>query len=204
VIAHSEAKFLELIQLNPLVNEILVRLPQLGVPDAWLASGCLFQTVWNVLAGEDPARAIKDYDVFYFDAADLSAAAENGVNDRAAAIFADLGCDIDARNQARVHTWYDSEFGTRGYPRLTKSSDGIDNFLAVCCMVAVRRAASGSIEIYAPLGVDDVLQCVMRQNPWYPNAPRGAYLRKATRWSALWPALRVVDMQNDFLALGGY
>ena len=62
----SEAEFLRLIQRNPAVNEILARLPELDVPDAWLASGCLFQTVWNVLAGESPTRAIKDYDVFYF------------------------------------------------------------------------------------------------------------------------------------------
>jgi hypothetical protein len=173
------------------VNEILVRLPQLRVADAWLTSGCLFQTVWNVLAGEDPARGIEDYDVFYFDATDLSAAAEESVNDRASALFGDLRCKVDVRNQARVHTWYESEFGVKGYPRLTKSCDGIDNFLAVCCMVAVRPTASGGIEIYAPFGVDDVLHRVMRQNPWFPNAPRDVYVRKAERWSALWPALRV-------------
>jgi hypothetical protein len=187
----SDAKFLRLLQMNPTVNEILVRLPQLNVPDAWLASGCVFQTVWNVQAGHDPARAIKDYDVFYFDGTDLSADAENNVNDRAAEIFGDLGCEVDVRNQARVHTWYEREFGITGYPQLTKSTDGIDNFLAVCCMVAVRQTASGDIEIYAPFGVDDILRCVMRPNPWFPGAPGDFYLKKAERWSALWPALRV-------------
>lgn len=188
--------FLELIQLNPGVREILARLPELGVPDAWLVSGCLFQTVWNVLAGEKPGRAIRDYDVFYFDRSDLSADTEVRVNARAAGLFAGLGCDIDVRNQARVHLWYEQEFGVQGYPQLHESTDGIDNFLAVCCMVAVRISGTGDFEIYAPFGVDDVLDCVMRPNPWYPNAPRDCYEKKAARWSALWPALRVQPVEE--------
>jgi hypothetical protein len=192
-----ETEFLRLIRLNPAVDEILDRLPELHVPDAWLTSGCLFQTVWNVLADENPARAIKDYDVFYFDAADLSAEAEARVNDRAAATFGELGCAIDARNQARVHIWYESEFGVKGYPRLKKSTDGIDNFLAVCCMVAVRKTSSEDIELYAPFGVNDVLDRVIRQNPSYPNAPRDCFDKKAERWSALWPALRVEPFDSS-------
>jgi hypothetical protein len=166
-------------------------LDELNVPDTWLVSGCLFQTVWNLLANENPMRAIKDYDVFYFDRTDASAEAEGRVNRRAATVFEDLGCEVDVRNQARVHVWYESEFGVGGYPELSRSTDGIDHFLAVCCMVAVKRADSGGMNLYAPFGVDDIFNCVMRQNPWYPNAPQDCYEKKAVRWSALWPALQV-------------
>ena len=97
--------------------------------DAWLVSGCLFQTVWNVLADERPMRAIKDYDVFYFDGTDLSADAEQRVNQRAAVLFAELGCEVDVRNQARVHMWYEGEFGVAGYPLATQG-DGRDRQLS--------------------------------------------------------------------------
>lgn len=167
------------------------RVVMLDLPDTWVVSGCLFQTVWNVLAGENPTRAIKDYDVFYFDSSDCSKESEEGANRRAAKLFSDLDCTIDVRNQARVHMWYAQDFGVEGYPRLTRSTDGIDNFLAVCCMVGVRSAKGGAIDIYAPFGVDDVLDRVMRPNPWYPNAPRDCYKRKAERWCALWPDLKV-------------
>jgi hypothetical protein len=173
------------------VREIVRRAETLGLPDTWVVSGCLFQTVWNVLAGENPARAIKDYDLFYFDASDCSSESEHEVNRRAAELFADLGCEIDVRNQARVHLWYADEFGVEGYPRLTKSTDGIDNFLAVCCMVAVRRTSAGSIDLYAPWGVEDVFDRIVRPNPWYPNAPIDCYNKKAARWRALWPGLKV-------------
>jgi len=33
---------------NPANRAILQRLPALGLPDAWLVAGCLFQTVWNL------------------------------------------------------------------------------------------------------------------------------------------------------------
>lgn len=192
----SNAEFLRLIALNPAVVELMNRAAMLGLPDTWLVSGCLFQTVWNILAGESPARAIKDYDLFYFDSADCSKDSEDAANRRAAELFADLGCDIDVRNQARVHMWYEQEFGVRGYPRLGRSTDGIDNFLAVCCMVAVRRARSGSVELYAPFGVDDVLNRVMRPNPWYRNAPRDCYYIKAERWRSLWPELKVEPLDS--------
>jgi hypothetical protein len=177
--------------MNVNTNAILDRLHRLELPDAWLVSGCLFQTVWNVLEHESPTRAIKDYDVFYFDESDFAAETERRINRRAAELFADLGCELDVRNQARVHLWYESEFGVKGYPQLASTTEGIDNFLAICCMVAVRKSPNGDLELYAPFGVDDVLQFVMRPNPWYPNAPRDCYDVKAERWSALWPALSV-------------
>lgn len=198
-VIEGTAKFLQLIQQNPLVVEITSRAPQLELPDTWIVSGCLFQTAWNVLSGQPPTRGIKDYDLFYFDSSDLSAASEEEINRRGADLFSDLDCEIDIRNQARVHTWYEDEFGVRGYPRLEKSTDGIDNFLAVCCMVAIRPSGSREIDVYSPFGVDDILDRVMRPNPWYPNAPVDFYNRKARRWRAMWPDLKVEPLQRSTL-----
>jgi hypothetical protein len=167
----------------------------------------LFQTAWNVLSGQLPTHGIKDYDLFYFDASDLSAESETAINRRGAEFFSGLDCEIDIRNQARVHTWYEREFGVRGYPQLSKSTDGIDNFLAVCCMVAIRHNGSRELEVYSPFGVEDILNRVMRPNPWYPNAPIDFYNRKAQRWSALWPELKVESIgdasDNSMTRAGG-
>ena len=98
---------------NPHNAALLERLPFLGLPDAWLVAGCLFQTVWNLRSGLAPTAHIKDYDLFYFDASDLSEAAEQAVQDRATALFADLPITVEAKNQARVHLWYERWFGFR-------------------------------------------------------------------------------------------
>lgn len=188
----NHQEFLRLVALNPTLGAVLDRLDTLDLPDAWLAGGCLFQTAWNALAGHDPARGIKDYDLFYFDAVDCSKAAEDAVNRRIATQMSDLGCAMDARNQARVHLWYAQEFGTAGYPRLSKTTDGIDHFLAVCCMVGIQRSPTGEIRLHAPLGVQDILSRIMRPNPWFPTLPVDAYNMKASRWRELWPELSVI------------
>ena len=180
-----------MIERNPLVVELTQRAPLLELPDTWVVSGCLFQTAWNVLSGRPPTHGIKDYDLFYFDPSDLSAESEAEVNRRGSELFSDLQCEIDIRNQARVHTWYEAEFGVPGYPQLKRSTDGIDNFLAVCCMVAIRLSETRELDVYSPFGVEDILNRVVRPNPWYPNAPADFYDRKAQRWSAVWPELNV-------------
>src|SRR5947209_436649 len=86
---------------NPINRIILDRLQGLGLPDCWLVSGALFQTVWNVKTGRDPQYGIKDYDIFYFDP-DTSYEAEDAAIGKAGDVFVDVGADIEVRNQARV------------------------------------------------------------------------------------------------------
>ena len=45
---------------NPHNAVILERLPLLGMPDAWLVAGCLFQTVWNLRSGLAPTSHITE------------------------------------------------------------------------------------------------------------------------------------------------
>ena len=63
---------------NPANDAILDELLRLELHDAWLVSGCLVQTAWNVLTGRPVDYGINDYDVFYFDA-DTSWDAEDAV-----------------------------------------------------------------------------------------------------------------------------
>lgn len=187
----GERRFLDLIGQNQKLRRILDRLPELALPDTWLVGGCLFQTAWNVMAGLAPDRGIKDYDIFYFDPQSCSRECEDEAGRRADHLYRDLDCEVEVRNQARVHTWYAREFGVEGYPRLEKATDGIDNFLAVCCMVGVRPLEDGAVDLYAPLGVDDLLAGIMRPNPLFPLASGEAYENKARRWIANWPTLKI-------------
>ena len=80
-------QFLTAALRNP-ANEIIAeQLFELALPDAWLVSGCLVQTVWNVLTRRAVDYGISDYDVFYFDP-DTSWEAEDAVIRRLAERFA--------------------------------------------------------------------------------------------------------------------
>lgn len=182
----DEQRFIALALTNEANRRILERLPSLGLGDTWLVSGSLFQTVWNALTGRPPSYGIKDYDLFYFDE-DTSFEAEDAAIQRSMETFADLGAEVELRNQARVHLWYEAKFGTP-YPPLRNSCEGIDRFLAPACMVGLQ--ADGTL--YAPMGLDDIATMTIRPNRT-PNFSAARYAEKATRWKSHWPQLTVME-----------
>ncbi len=185
---HDEQKFLAHIHQNPVNGQILQLAPLLGVTDWWLTAGALFQTVWNVLEGKDPQAGIRDYDLFYFDE-DTSYEAENAVILRAKELFSDLGVDVEVRNEARVHLWYEEHFGVPAIA-FTSTADAIDHFAAKTCCFAVTADAAGTLKTYAPHGFDDLFARRVVPNPVL--APRDVYEAKTKRWTQVWPSLRVL------------
>jgi hypothetical protein len=88
-------RFIADVLQNRFNRAILERLGGLNVPDAWLVAGCLFQTVWNLRSGRSAEADVRDYDIFYFDASDLSESAASLVSQRTTDLFADLGVPIE-------------------------------------------------------------------------------------------------------------
>src|ERR1700753_3963134 len=109
-------EFLTAALKNPVNERIARELFEQAVPDAWLVSGCLVQTVWNALTGRAVGYGINDYDVFYFDP-DTSWEAEDAVIRKLAVRLENLGAAVETRNQARVHLWY-QEKNRLPYPPL--------------------------------------------------------------------------------------
>ena len=181
-------QFLTAALRNPVNPAITNELYRLALPDAWLVSGCLVQTVWNVLTGRPIDHGISDYDIFYFDP-DTSWEAEDAVIRELRARLGHLGVAIEARNQARVHLWYPDKHGLP-YPALSRSTDGIDRFLTENTQIGIRRTTRG-YDVYAPNGFDDVAGMIVRPNRT-PNFSPANYATKAERWKALWPELTVL------------
>lgn len=168
---------------------LLDRWPALALPDGWLVAGCLFQTVWNLQAGAEPEAQINDYDLFYFDASDLSAAAEQRVQHHVDTVCADLGVQLEAKNQARVHLWYPQHFG-HAYPQLNSSQDGIARFLVPGTCVGIRPQGN-DYEVHAPYGLAMLYEGRLTMNPLTPH--RELFRAKADSYRARWPWLRVEE-----------
>src|SRR5216684_9406756 len=96
--AMNKDEFLAAALRNPVNKTIADELFRLALPDAWLVSGCLVQSVWNGLTGRAIDPGIADYDIFYFDP-DTSWAAENAVIQRLQGGLKAPGVRIEARNQ---------------------------------------------------------------------------------------------------------
>lgn len=183
--------FLSTTLRNPANAAIADELFRLALPDAWLVSGCLVQTAWNVLTKRAVDYGINDYDVFYFDP-DTSWQVEDAVIRQLQRRLAPLGATIEVRNQARVHLWYPQKHGLP-YAALQTSQEGIDRFLTKNTQVGIRRTARGH-DVYAPHGFDDIAGLIVRPNPG-PNFSSANYVAKAARWKALWPELTVLPAE---------
>jgi hypothetical protein len=180
--------FLAAVLRNP-VNEIIAEeLFRLALPDAWIVSGCLVQTAWNVQTMRGLDYGIADYDVFYFDP-DTSWQAEDAVIRKLQGRLAKLDVKVEVRNQARVHLWYPEKHGLP-YPALHCSTDSIDRFLTKNTQVGIRRTQAGH-DVYAPNGFSDIADMVVRPNPT-PNFSAANYEAKASRWKTLWPEITVL------------
>jgi hypothetical protein len=178
---------------NP-VNEIIAdELFRLALPDAWIVSGCLVQTAWNVQTRRAVDYGIADYDVFYFDP-ETSWQAEDAVIRQLQGQLTRLGVKIELRNQARVHLWYPEKHGLP-YPALQSSTQGIERFLTKNTQVGI-RCTQGGHDVYAPNGFDDIADTIVRPNPG-PNFSAANYQAKAARWKSLWPEITVLAADAD-------
>ena len=66
----------------------------------------------------------------------------------------------------------------------------IDTFEATTACLGVRAEPGGRWRIYAPHGLADVFNLVVRPNPVL--APRQVYHAKTARWQRQWPSLTVL------------
>ena len=162
---------------------------RLALPDWRLASGAIYQTVWNALTGRAPGHGIKDYDLLYFDGTDTGYEAEDREIARGAALFADAPVPVEIRNQARVHLWFQARFG-RAYPKLRCTDEALLNYASKTHAVAVRLENDDRLSIVAPFGLADVFAMRLVPNPVLDNAE--TYAKKAARMSAAWPELEIV------------
>lgn len=175
---------------NPAVWQLLESLSLLPV-ETWLAAGSVMQTVWNIQLGRAPAEGIRDYDLIYFAAEDLSWEAEDQQIQLAKKIWPNLA--VELRNQARVHLWYPDKFGV-SIPPLSSLEAALRLWPATCHAIAVRLEGK-QLKVLAPWGLDDLWEGCIRANPRCPD-PK-AFGPKAQRWKKSWPHLKLAEISYN-------
>ncbi|KAH8688349.1 hypothetical protein BGZ61DRAFT_453111 [Ilyonectria robusta] len=173
---------------NPTLLLVLSRAARLNVPNWYLAGGAVSQTIWNSVTGQPPETGISDYDLVYFDNSDVSWEAEDTVIQAGKKLFADVPVEVEIRNQARVHLWYKSKFGSP-CPAHSSVEAGIDSWISTSAMIGLRLLEDGKWSVYAPRGLSDFYSLVVRPNPVLGG--KEVYDKKAARWRAIWKGLTV-------------
>ena len=172
------------VRCNPNNVAVMDWARELALPSWYLGAGAVAQTVWNQLHAFEPAHGIKDYDLVYFDPDDLSAESEERIE---AAARSELGINIDVKNEARVHLWYEGMFG-RAIPQYRSAEHAISTWPTTASSIGVRYENDRFI-VCAPFGMHDLFSMIVRANPTLID--RSVYEAKTARWSTIWPRLSV-------------
>jgi hypothetical protein len=186
--AELATRLTEIVRAAPSLMRVLTTARSLNLPD-WLAmSGAVYQRVLNHLTGRPPDYGIRDYDLGYFDASDISYEAEDLVIHRVAAAFDEpLRSTVEVRNQARVHVWFEAHFG-EAYAPLTSTAEALERFVSPMFAVGVRLEADDRLRIEAPFGLADLFALRLRPNP---RRPYGGFDRAAASALRRWPEIAV-------------
>lgn len=176
----------DVLRKDPVIWRAMVEARALDLPDWWIVSGAIYNTVWNALSGRPPGTGIKDIDLFYFDPETSWAAEDRAIRRGLAHFTADPPVEI--RNQARVHLWYKERFGGSVAP-LRNGAESLENFASETHAVGARLDHDDKLEIIAPFGLRSVFE--MRLVPNLRQINRETYDGKAARQRTIWPELAV-------------
>lgn len=183
-----ESRLAGILEECPGLMTVMRKARTLALPQWLMFSGAIYQPVLNHLTGRPLEEGIKDYDLGYFDASDISYEAEDVVIKRVAAAFDEpLKSMVEVRNQARVHVWFESHFG-EPYTALSSADEALTQFVSPLFAVAARMDDANRISVIAPFGLEDLFAMRLRPNP---NRDTPHFARIAEKLVKRWPALKV-------------
>src|ERR1700730_5197145 len=163
---------------------------RLCLPDRLVFSSAVYQPVLNHLTGRPLDYGIKDYDLGYFDASDLSYDAEDAVIRRVKTAFDEpLRSMVEVRNQARVHLWFETKF-SEPYGPLSSAAEALERFASATFAVGVRLESDDRLHIEARFGLADLFALRLRPNPRRKTV---GFARTSADVRRRWPEVVVED-----------
>lgn len=177
-----------ILRATPLLMHVLKTARDLALWDWLVFSGAVYQPVLNHLTGRPLDYGIRDYDLAYFDASDLSYEAEDRVIRRVRAAFDEpLRSMVEVRNQARVHLWFEAKFG-EAYSPLSCTAEALERFTSATFAIGARLEPDDRLHIEAPFGLSDLFTLRVRPNPRRKTA---GFARACDNVLRRWPELTV-------------
>lgn len=188
-----QKQFKEIIRGNARIMDMLRAVRSVGIPDWYIAAGAVRNLVWDVLSGFDDRAPLRDVDVVFFNPNDLSEEYEEAIRSKLRAAMPDVPWTVV--NQARVHLWYKRRFGVDLPRPYVSVEDGIDTWQISATSIGVRLESDDSLTLYAPYGLEDLFNFVVRPNNKNPQHQSGEKLITEKKWRDRWP--NIVIARNE-------
>ena len=175
-----------LIGADPVRMSILSLVQSLGLPDCWVGAGFLRSAVWDHLHQRAHSPLPSDIDVIWFDPG--RATVQTDTELEACLRNMDASYNWSVKNQARMHL-------RNSDTPYASAIDAIRFWPETATAIAIRLDSQGALEVAAPLGLEDLLQLVVRPTARFQIDKREIYLERmqGKDWLRTWPNLKFTE-----------
>ena len=149
---------LQAIQLNTELIKILIIIRNLGLKDSWLAAGSVRNFIWNLLSDKSPFDRETDVDVIFFDP-DISYEETVSLEKKLREDFPQYQWEL--KNQVYMH-----QHSPHTVP-YTSSRDAMSKYPERCTAVGLRLNEDSTLELFAPYGLEDILNFQVHPTPHF-------------------------------------
>lgn len=184
--------FIYILKKNKDLMSILDYIYELELPNFYIAAGSVFQTIWNYYDNKPLNSEIKDIDIIYYDANNLSKEDEEKIEDKIVTHFKELNInyEFDVHNEARMHLWKKSN-ENKNIDQYKNSEYSIDKWIATVHSICITKE-NDEIKVYAPYGLSDIFSRTIRPIKHKDNS-KELYEKKVKSWSSRFNNLKIVE-----------
>jgi len=165
---------------------------ELELPSWCIGAGAVRNLVWDHLHGYTTPSPLADIDLAYFDPTE-TAGAERSHQARIASSHPEFPWEIT--NQAHVHLWFESHFG-HAVPPLASLQEAVASWPEFATSVGVTLSEADTVDILAPLGLDDLFAMRVRRNPARVSVETYRQRTASKRYVERWPRVSILGCKH--------
>lgn len=179
----TKEDILKIIADDPWMMDALRYARSLNLPEWMMGAGFVRNKVWDYLHGYvHDVVPTPDLDLIYLDRQHVSKEYDATLSEAA---LRKTGINWEIINQAYTHEWH-------GREPYVSTEQALADWVETPTCVAVSMNNDDSLRLHAPLGIDDLVNLVVRKNP--ACLDNASYKERviSKKWQEKWPKLKIL------------
>lgn len=179
----TEKDILNIIEQDAWMTDVLRHARDINLPDWMIGAGFVRNKVWDYLHGfKHDTVQTPDIDLIYLDRDHADKEADEKLSAHAKEL---TGINWEIVNQAYTHDWH----GRNPY---MSTEQALADWVETPTCVAVSMRGDGSLKLYAPHGISDLVSLIVRRNPASIDVASYKQRVVSKKWQEKWPRLHVI------------
>lgn len=181
----TEQDILFLISNDKWMMGVLHIAEKLNLPDWVIGAGFVRNKVWDYLHGfENKEVLTNDIDLIYFDPSNSGEEIDKEYS-RWLKELTDVNWEVV--NQARTHLWHNRS-------PYKNTEEALSEWVETPTCVGVRLERDDTLTFFAPHGIDDLVNLIVRPSPNNSDIKAYKERQKKKDWKQKWPKLKILDI----------